>query len=1118
MSREQAQALMSLWRHENARHWIKIVAIHHNPVPTIPANVKSWVDHLNSQVGTLKAETISHFVSDAVGLEGHENLRAVAEDCQIQLILHGHHHAAAKDAWLWTGATGQTLVLSAGSWGLRSNKLPADQPNMMHLVRIEPAAGKAQSVLRTYEPRARAEGHVQTGHFALDPAKPRGSIHQLTLSAGFQEGRSKRRAPSIEENKARELTQEYRTRLKRRYERWELSGVGTVQPGGAGKPIDASLDEMYLPLRLAQVSTSTKVDEGRIIVPTELIARKKPLVVRGAAGSGKTTWMRWTFRRLIELAGAMPFMIELRRLAYDWHDRKARGKERTIDSYLRDVVAESGVSGWEEVLPDVLKSDVGPRPVLLVDGWDELGEMGEELRDKLTGFLDAHPRVLAIVSSRPYGESRPSRSDGFEVLDLQPLSDAEIADFAERFHHRVYGEDVLASRDSTQRLLRALKNSHEALSLARTPLLLTMMLLISRDRPLPDKRHRLYEECIRNLLSARPEQKEKEGARLQQGQWRPSDSEARLRAVASMAFQMQGRAYHLRTFNGQIVASQRELEAMLPKKWRRGEKIGFLAWLVGAAGVMIDRTDGTLSFAHLSFQEYLAAYHLAASVEGDVARIQLCQQRMQDQQWWETLRLWAAVVGDRNPDHLSPVLSELIEDKSSGFWLAGAILADGPGEEAFVHWCERLHSSFHLDQLGWSDTSARAWAASRQEERRQSIGLRWPQLSQRGTWLSTALADDWREKSQIVMQQHERSAFDRLLFCADQGQEIGRAKILAAAYPLWPSKPMELVLLRLFPTTRITISMRLQMLLLLGRSRDELLLVARRLLAKPRDEFAHLLARSWVQSWRQSWGAGPKYELAWDLMRDIAQDMEQDLSRIWERDWGQAWAQELEKFFEKTLERARRRVLEEDWSKVSCPPTDWVSVWGKNWIRDLIMDWMRVPKASANALARDLGLAEVPEWIRDYATVELASMGRAWTRAVVAHWPCDNNPCLQLLQAACKASLRPDSDDYSSSLKKSLSAYPQSGDPLWPSLARHLARISTAEDRALLVDLAQHPEKRSGALSLGLKYYVRGDLVFEDGSEMTLDDLCDQLKVPRLPYLGEMLPEPDLFEDRTNTT
>jgi hypothetical protein len=48
--------------------------------------------------------------------------------------------------------------------------------------------------------------------------------------------------------------------------------------------------------------------------------------------------------------------------------------------------------------------------VLLIDGWDELGDLGEEVREKLAGFLEIFPRVLAVVTSRPYGEGRPSRA------------------------------------------------------------------------------------------------------------------------------------------------------------------------------------------------------------------------------------------------------------------------------------------------------------------------------------------------------------------------------------------------------------------------------------------------------------------------------------------------------------------------------------------------------------------------------------------------------------------------------------------------------------------------------------------------------------------------------------
>ncbi len=60
------------------------------------------------------------------------------------------------------------------------------------------------------------------------------------------------------------------------------------------------------------------------------------------------------------------------------------------------------------------------------------------------------------------------------------------------------------------------------------------------------------------------------------------------------------------------------------------------------------------------------------------------------------------------------------------------------------------------------------------------------------------------------------------------------------------------------------------------------------------------------------------------------------------------------------------------------------------------------------------------------------------------------------------------------------------------------------EDRALLVDLARHPEKREPPLSWGLRFIVRGDVMDNDGEVLTLDELCGELGLPRLPYLEEM--------------
>ncbi|HEX2687178.1 MAG TPA: metallophosphoesterase, partial [Kofleriaceae bacterium] len=128
----QAQAVLAHWRDpQTPADRIRIVAVHHNPVPTIPAAIRAWRDWLGSQVdhGKLDAGLFDQFAADAVGFEGHEKLQAIAADAQVSLLFHGHHHASeAVHAWGWRGkgVAGDTRVISAGSLCLVAAKLPAE--------------------------------------------------------------------------------------------------------------------------------------------------------------------------------------------------------------------------------------------------------------------------------------------------------------------------------------------------------------------------------------------------------------------------------------------------------------------------------------------------------------------------------------------------------------------------------------------------------------------------------------------------------------------------------------------------------------------------------------------------------------------------------------------------------------------------------------------------------------------------------------------------------------------------------------------------------------------------------------------------------------------------------
>ncbi len=630
--------------------------------------------------------------------------------------------------------------------------------------------------------------------------------------------------------------QQYRRRVSGLYDRWDLSSVG-ISPSEAGtKPIEVRLDDIYLPLRLAKADDPDKNAAGAVLSSTALVLRDRPLVIRGVGGAGKTTWVRWTFRRLLGNDGAFPIAIELRRLAASWGKPTTPQQERSIEGYTQALLTEYTGLEWEKILRGFLLDPSGPRPVLFVDGWDELGTLGEEVRFKLVGFQRDYPRVLVVATSRPYGEGRPSQSDGFDIFDIQPLSRNEIEYFAHEFYHLCWGQDERAADEYKTRFLTSLDRSPEAAALAQTTLLLTMMLFISRVKQLPDKRHLLYRTCVEHLLTALPERKREEGVLMAALQWRPSDIEEILRVTAKLAFMMQSQKHYERST---IILSRDEIKGLLPDSWREEQRTRFLNWLIGSAGLLIDRSDESVSFAHLSFQEYLAAWHLYATIEGSEERKKTCLEKLEERSWWETLRLWTALVGGQQPEKVAPILEGLLED-DAGLCLSGTILADGLGShDLFAKWIPQLLDRIRHTWPRDIEDVARAWLSSRQEDRRSLVISHLVPRARKATWVEwiryRSFVKSIGSTAQLALPPAGTNS--RTLIEASYGQLItarhfALGRLLCSGSPLWPGEPRELALLQAWPGPRRLLGHRLQVLASLGASRSALV-HALELYAKP---------------------------------------------------------------------------------------------------------------------------------------------------------------------------------------------------------------------------------------------------------------------------------------------
>lgn len=320
----------------------------------------------------------------------------------------------------------------------------------------------------------------------------------------------------------------------------------------------------------------------------------------------------------------------------------------------------------------------------------------------------------------------------------------------------------------------------------------------------------------------------------------------------------------------------------------------------------------------------------------------------------------------------------------------------------------------------------------------------------------------------------------------------------------------ELAVLRIWPSARGRVGIRLQTAISLGARRSDVMAMLPVLLAWDTRSWSdedHALAQdfggyfvrdfdlSFVKYFARYFG---RY-----LVRDFARYFVRDLGnfgRYFARNFGQDFIRYFGRDFVRYFVRDFVRYF----------GRDFVVDFGRYFARDFARYFGRdfVPY-----FVRDLGLPEAmlgAPWLPGFAFLDVGSaFGRAAPRSALAHGKLPKAaPLLALFRAACEASFEPGNARLRTALVHSSDAFV--GDPLWPALARHIARISTATDRALLEDLARHPEQRRAPISWGLQHYVRGDLVFPDGSVVSLDELCTQADLEPPPLLESMPDELDI--------
>ncbi|MGH3325476.1 MAG: NACHT domain-containing protein, partial [Streptomyces sp.] len=175
-------------------------------------------------------------------------------------------------------------------------------------------------------------------------------------------------------------------------------------------------------------------DEQPVMSADRALGGHERVLLRGVAGSGKTTLIQWlavsTARdalphELGPLRGRVPFVLPVRRFA-----REGFPAPDDFLAAVRHPLADEAPEGW------VVRVLAEERALLLVDGIDEAPEPQRiAVRDQLRRLLRIYSGNRCLVTSRPPAvDADWLAEEGFNELNLAPMNRDQVAAFITAWH------------------------------------------------------------------------------------------------------------------------------------------------------------------------------------------------------------------------------------------------------------------------------------------------------------------------------------------------------------------------------------------------------------------------------------------------------------------------------------------------------------------------------------------------------------------------------------------------------------------------------------------------------------------------------------------------------------
>ena len=500
-----------------------------------------------------------------------------------------------------------------------------------------------------------------------------------------------------------EATEKYLDHLISHHQNLRLQGIRA-----GSQPLSVALEKVYVSLSILDKNTaavdkaqkkktdsleSRQMDAGYLSVSAAL-QRHRRLVIIGDPGSGKTTLLAYltltyardqrsasdsVHERLgLKEANHLPILLPLRDLGYHLKEEKNghAGKDgpALLLNYLREYYQAQEISLPKDFFKESLESG---KAVLLLDGMDEVAD--KKTRQRVARLIEAfvarYPDVRYVVTSREVGYEGAARIGAeFGLSKVRDFSPAEVRRFIKDWTRVV---EITLARSTTDKkelskeeletvikqadkqsknLADSIDTNARVAELAVNPLLLTVIALVHRYRAkLPERRSELYEEAVEVLLghwdSAKGMEDELDvvGIKLDSG-----DRRSFLEPVAFWMHERERREIEVHDLKTLLLPRFMNMTGDAHQAQKAVD--AFLRAIEERSGLLIARGIGVYGFAHLTFQEYLAARALAGREDAQSYTLKV----LPDPWWREVILLEVGYVSSQGPSRVSKLIAAIM--------------------------------------------------------------------------------------------------------------------------------------------------------------------------------------------------------------------------------------------------------------------------------------------------------------------------------------------------------------------------------------------------------------------------------------------------------------------------